>query len=475
VTTSADLVTLLAETADNPTAHAELVQGARLYPWQREITDEVARRLHLGERRIRILVRASHSAGKSYLAACLLLWFMSTRPSSRGMTLAPKWQQILDVIWPEVRRLYDASLLGRMSFGRCLTDRVEFGPTWFATGAASDKPETLEGQHSLVGAIRIVDEAKAVEDSTFTSTDGLLASAESFDLWISTAGTTQGKFYRRDVVDGDDVIRRKLTVDDLIREGVPGATEWKLERLKDWGENSVEFRSRAMAEYVSDAEDALYPASWIERATSAGFTVDGRPVAGLDVAGSVAGDASALAIVAGPDGQGRFQVKSVAAWHERETALTRGKALHLARDAGARVLAVDVVGLGQGVADAMRDEKGIGISSFRASASPKTPDRFTNRKAEIAWELRSLLEAKLIAIPKHDGLRRELLAMKYQVTPQGKIRIVDPSDSPDLVDSVLIALASASQIEPFAEFIPFEKPQRSEFYTPQRWHPRRMF
>jgi len=390
------------------------------------------------------------------------------------MTLAPKWQQILDVIWPEVRRLYDASLLGRMSFGRCLTDRVEFGPTWFATGAASDKPETLEGQHSLVGAIRIVDEAKAVEDSTFTSTDGLLASAESFDLWISTAGTTQGKFYRRDVVDGDDVIRRKLTVDDLIREGVPGATEWKLERLKDWGENSVEFRSRAMAEYVSDAEDALYPASWIERAMDAGFRINAAPVCGVDPAGSVAGDATAVALVAGPDDVGRFEVRSVTGWRVADTQVSKGKILLLAREAGARRIACDAIGLGKGLSDSLaQDFKSV--LEFRASSAAKGTDRFVNRKGEVSWTLRGLLEAGKLALPKDDALRREMLGVRYQITPAGKVKVIDPPDSPDRLDAVLVALASATQIEQFATFIPFEKPQRSEFYTPQRWHPRRMF
>lgn len=441
MTVARDLVALLAETADNPTAHAELVQGIRLYPWQREITDEVARRLQRGERRIRVLVRASHNAGKSFLSACLLLWFMSTRPSSRGLVLGPKWQVLTDVLFGEIRKLHAASLLGRMSFGRCTVDRITFDEaTWFATAAASDQPATLEGQHSLVGAIRIIDEGRAVADEVYTATEGILASRESFDLWISTAGVTAGRFYRRDVVDQDDVIRRIITINDCIREGVPGAIEWREERLRDWGEGSIEYRSRALAEYVSDAEDALYRTEWIERAMGAGFTVGGAPVCGLDPAGSVSGDATAFCVLSGPDEAGRFEVRSVTSWHVADTQESKGRALLLLRDAGASSLTVDVIGLGKGLKDSLAQDF-RSCSEFRSSDRAEEPDRFQNCKAEVSWRLRGLLEGGKIALPKHDGLRRELLVMKYAITPQGRIRVQDPSDSPDLVDALLIALA----------------------------------
>jgi phage terminase large subunit len=438
-----DLVALLAETADDPGAHARLVLGVELYAWQQDVCSDVAARLARGERLIKILVRAAHGSGKSYLAACLLLWFMSTRPGSRGITTAAKWAQVLDVLWPEVRALYDKSLLGRLSFGRCLTDRIEFSPVWFATGASSDMPQTLEGQHSLVGACRFIDEAKSVPDSTYTSTDGLLASAEVLDVWTSTAGTTQGKFYRRDVIDTDDVIRRRIDIDQCIREGIIGAEAWKAERLKDWGANSIEFRSRAMCDYVSDAEDVVYPSAWIERAMSPGFNVSGVPVGGLDPAGSTAGDASALALVAGPDTDGRFECRSVTSWHAPDTQESKGRALLILRDAGAVTLACDVIGLGKGLSDSLRQDF-PGVVEFRASDRAVQADRFANAKAEQSWQLRSLLETGKIALPKNEALRREMLAERYQVTPAGKIKVIDGADSPDHLDALLIALSIAA-------------------------------
>jgi phage terminase large subunit len=412
---SADLVRLLAETHDDPRAFAE--------------------------RHPRVLIRSCHGAGKTALAAALSLWFTATRPHSRGLTTGPTWGAVEGVFWVELARLYGGSLLARACTGRLLTTELSFAPGWDLVGLSTDHPVNLEGRHSPTAAVRIVDEAKAVDPAVFESTEALLDAPETLDVWISTPSIPSGPFFSRDTNGGAGIIRAVVTIDDLIAEGLEGKAEWKAARLEEWGQNSPEFESRCMARYVSDAEGALFPFAWITRAESAGFEVNLTPTAGLDVAGSIAGDASALALVSGPDGQGRFQVRSVTSWHERESAATQGRALHLAREAGCKVLAVDTVGVGFGVHGAMKAEKGIGIASFKASAASRQPDRFVNTKAEIAWQLRTLLEAGKVALVKHDALRRELLAMRYQITAQGKIKTVDPSDSPDLVDAVLIALA----------------------------------
>jgi hypothetical protein len=458
------LVQLLAEVADDPGEFARIVLGVTLYPWQKDITDDIARRLARGERRIKVLVRAAHNSGKSFLSAVLLLWFMSTRAGSRGLVLGPKWQVLTDVLFGEIRALHAKSLLGRMNFGRCTVDRITFDEaTWFATAAASDQPATLEGQHSLVGAIRIVDEGRAVDDAVYTATEGVLASRESVDLWISTAGVTLGRFYRRDVIDTDDVIRRKITIDQCVLEGIPGAEAWRSDRLRDWGEGSIEYRSRALSEYVADGEDQLYPTSWIEHAQDAGFSVEGAPVGGLDPAGSTAGDATAFCLLAGPDADGRFEVRSVTSWRVADTQVTKGRVLLLLRDAHASSLAVDVIGLGQGLKDSLALDF-TGTSGFRSSDRADDPTRFQNRKAEVSWELRCLLEAGKIALPRNDALRREMLMTKYVVTPKGAIRVVDPPDSPDNLDALLIALSAQRKDVEFRMF--FEPNARLVYAEP---------
>lgn len=449
---SRDLTALLAECENDPELYFRLVLRVQPRAWQRRLLCEIRDRLAAGERHLRILGRTCHGSGKTFTAAGLSLWFVTTHLNTRGLTLATSWAGVSDLLWVEIAKLYRGSLLAQAGMGRLLDTSFTLGDGWDLTGMSSNEAVNLEGRHGE-SALRVIDEAKSARPDIIESTEGLLDAPVTCDIWISTPSIPSGPFFNRDTNGGPDVIRAIVDIDDLIAEGLPGKAEWKAARALEWGVNSPEYESRCMARYVSDAEGALFPFSWVSRAESAGFTVDGTPTAGLDVAGSVAGDASALAIVAGPDGQGRYEVVGVTSWHTRESVETQGKALHLAREAGCKVLAVDTVGMGYGVHGAMKAEKGIGIASFKASAASRQPDRFTNTKAEVAWQLRTLLEAGKVVLPKDDALRRELLSMRYQVTAQGKIKTIDPSDSPDLVDAVLIALASATRGEPHFEVV----------------------
>jgi phage terminase large subunit len=443
---SADLVALLANLHDDPEGFFRLILHVEPRAWQAKVLREIGDRLRRGEKHVRFVGRTCHGSGKTFLAAGLGLFWTSTRPGSRGLTLATSWAGVSDLLWIEVSKLYRGSLLAAAGVGRLLDTSLTFGDGWDLVGMSSNEAVNLEGRHGAA-ALRIIDEAKSARPDIIESTEGLLDAVETMDLWISVPSIPSGPFFSRDTNGGPDVIRAVVTIDDLIAEGLPGKAEWKAARALEWGVNSPEFESRCMARYVSDAEGALFPYAWVARAESAGFTVDGTPTAGLDVAGSVAGDASALAIVAGPDEQGRYEVVGVVSWHTRESVETQGRALHLAREAGCKVLAVDTVGMGYGVHGGMKAEKGIGIASFKASAASTEPDRFVNMKAQVGWQLRTLLEAGKVALPKDPALQREMLAERYQITPVGKIKIIDPSDSPDHLDAVLIALASASRVD----------------------------
>jgi hypothetical protein len=389
-----------------------------------------------------VLCRTCHGAGKTTVAGGLALWWYSTREHSRTITIAPTWAVVEGVLWVEIGKLYAGSLLARARAGRLLNTSLEMAPGWDLEGVASDRPTNLEGRHSTIAAGRIVDEAKAVDPLTIESTEGLLDAPETLDVWISTPSIPDGPFFSRDVK-GEDVIRAVVTVDDLIAEGIPGKAEWKKRRLEEWGEQSPEFQSRAMARYISDAEGSLFPFVWIDRAVAQTFDVPLAPVAGLDVAGSVAGDETVLALVAGPDEEKRYRVRSTTGWHERDTQASRGRALAICREARARVLRVDVIGLGKGLSDSLAQD--FNVEEFRASDRAEDATRFANAKAEKAWFLRSLLEAGRIRLPNSPVLRAQMLGMRYKIDPAGRIRIIDPSDSPDHVDAVLIALSGAEE------------------------------
>jgi phage terminase large subunit len=438
------LFEILLAVHNDPALFFQAVLNAELRTWQLGVCNKIKAKLENGETYIEVLARTAHGAGKGFLCGGLVLWLMATRPYSRALTLAPTWDGVENLLWPEIAALYRGSLLRPLGFGRMLTTKFDVEDKWYAIGASSDKPENLEGHHSSIAAMRIVDEAKAVEDATFDATDGMLDAPENFDIWISTPSIQAGKFFEKDTSRDESIIRAVVTVDDLIADGVTEKIGWKEKRLRDWGLDSPEYQSRALARYIDNAEGALFPVSWIERAMKQDWEARGNVVAGMDVAGSDDGDANAVALCRGPDPQTeRYQVLSVDTWRERDTMISKGRALALARPFKARI-AVDVIGLGKGVADALGQES-YPRAEYRSTDKSRIPEDFTNRKAEDAWTLRKRLEDGTIRLPNSQALKAQLGAMKYEVMASGKKRVIDPKDSPDLADAVIIAVASSGR------------------------------
>jgi len=458
------LVSLMADTRDDPAGFAEIVlrtpewtdtfgRSRRLRKWQADLLEEIRVRLARGERQLVVTVRSCHGAGKTFIGGVLVPWWLFTRPDSRVLTTAPTWAGVEGLIWPEIKRLHQGSLLPSLGLGRCLTSRMDVSDAWYAIGASSDRPENLEGHHSPTAAMRLVDEAKAVPPEVFDSTEGLLDAPESLDLWISTPSIRSGRFFEREARGGEDVIRSVVTVDDLIADGIPGKAEWKARRLAEWGEASAEYQSRAMACYVDQAEGALFPFGWIERAMLADFGVLGAPVAGFDVAGSRDGDESVVALAYGPDEGGRRSVTIGGRWKEADTQVSKGRVLAIAREAGATRVRVDCIGLGKGVHDSLATD--FPTDEYRASAKPVDGTRFVNRKAEDLWRVRELLEKGLLKLPQSQDLKSQMLGMRYRILATGKLQAMDPPDSPDLVDALTIALAgpASGKSSGFLEYI----------------------
>lgn len=427
---------------DDPEVFVEEILGVRLRGWQRSFYRQIRSQLVSGNRHVQALARTCHGAGKTMCTAGLALWWMTTRPESRGLTTAPTWAGVENLLWPEIARLYNGSrLLRAAKFGRLLTTRFEVSPAWYMVGAASDKPENLEGHHSPTAAARFVDEAKAVDSSVFEATLGMLDAPETLDVWISTPSIESGAFWERDTKGGTNVVRAVVTMDDLVEDGIPGKAQWRENARKAWGEASDTYRSRAMAEYIQNAEGALFPANWVEAAMNQTFELHGAPVIGFDVAGSSDGDESVLAAAQGPDYDLRYSVRLIDCWREQDTMLSKGRALAAALREKARDLKVDTIGLGKGVHDALRMAFPR-TSPYRATDTAADRSRFINRKAEDAWFLRELLESGRIRIQRDSLLKAQLTSMKYQIDRVGRTRIVDPEDSPDRVDALLIALAA---------------------------------
>jgi hypothetical protein len=468
---------LIKRSHGSPKIFIEKILRAKLRRWQLRACVELSRRILAGDRHLKVHIRSCHGSGKTWFAAALLLWWMCTRPDSRGLTTAPSWAGVENLLWPEIAKLYGQSLLRMLGFGRITQTELYLDEqTWFAVGASSDKPEKLEGHHSPTAVIRVIDEAKAVEPEVYTSTKGMLAAPRSLDLWISTPTLEAGDFYNRDINGGPDVYRVVVEIEELItdlsldEETRQGFENYKAEAARDWGVDSPEYQSRVLARYISNVEGQLYPTGWVERAFELGVALSRVPPlagqnpfevleqrAALDVAGSVDGDQNVCVAAElrnyGPALGRIWCLVSAAGWHERDTMRTKGRLLATMLDRGTYAATVDTVGLGKGVFDqAVLDFPAAKFVEYRSGDKPTEVDqnkaRFVNRKAEDSWNLRTeLLEKQRLAVmpgavDKPEIFRAQFRAVKYEILQTGKRRVVDPADSPDYVDATLMCLAA---------------------------------
>jgi hypothetical protein len=116
-------------------------------------------------------------------------------------------------------------------------------------------------------------------------------------------------------------------------------------------------------------------------------------------------------------------------WSYCDTMTTTGRVAAILRTRGGRAV-VDVIGLGAGVVDRLR-ELGLRVEPFNSSEGSEATDRsgelhFLNRRAAAWWSLRESLEPSFspaIGLPPDDELIGDLTAPRWRINSSGKIQI----------------------------------------------------
>lgn len=436
--------------------------GSELTGYQGEILGALA-----GEHRV--AVRSLHGAGKTATAALAVLWFAITRDAAgenwKAVTTAGGWRQLERYLWPEIHlwaRRIRWDVVRRPQFGARtellgVTLKLTHGQ---AFAAASDDPALLEGAHAS-SLLLILDESKSISAEVFDAVEGAMSgTGEAFAMAASTPGAPVGRFY--------EIHQRKpgltdwqtfhVTLDDAIDAGQV-SEGWAAQRAAQWGTTSAVYLNRVLGEFASSDEDGVIPLSWVEAAierhrewTDAGSPeTDGRTVVGVDVARSGA-DQTVLAVRRG----------SVLEYLERHRVPDVMAVTGLVARMHARspLAVVDVIGIGAGVVDRLR-EQSFSVIAFNASERATGRDKsgeleFLNRRSQGWWHLRELLDpayGATIALPDDDELIGDLCAPKYAYNSSGKVQIEAKDEirkrlgrSPDAGDAVVMAFSVAGGV-----------------------------
>lgn len=476
----------------------------------------------------RYAVRGPRGMGKSCMAAWLILYaalyWESLGIDWKIVTTAAVYRQLKNYLWREVRKWaarlkWDA--IGLPKWGpQQLQQMAIVLANGDATAAAAANNDHIEGAHATA-VLFLIDEAKAVPDSTFDSIEGTFMNADrspharQMIFAISTPGGKSGRFadIHHDADGLEDWAHVHVTLAEAVAEGQISQRVAD-QRKRQWGERSALYQNQILGEFSTDDDDGIIPLSWLEAAVVRWEQLvdDGVIVERTNPNGRHGGRAKLWAVDApvgqlgvdvgdeGPDEtiiapRWANVIGELHAFGKGDPLDTANRALAVARGWGDEAmpptLIVDSIGVGSGVVAALRREKQDVVAFNAGSAATyrkggkdvrfrdaSGTQEFGNRRAHAWWHLRELLDPQNeedIALPPGRELLADLSIPRYDTGQGGRIFLEAKEDirkrlsrSTDRGDAVVEAFypAFAAQREAPVAPLPLPFAQASHWGNP---------
>lgn len=449
----ADVERSMRAMAGDPNIFIEHILGSKLWDVQRAITRSVWMNK-------RTAVKSCHASGKSYTSAQIVLAYLLLKPGARVVTTAPTFRQVVKLLWVEIRKAYKRATIPLG--GRLLTNQLILDDGWEAMGYTSDDPDAFQGVHSDTGCVlAVLDEAAGIDIAIWEAIEGILTGDDSRLLTIGNPTDPSGAFAREfkapgtkrftiSAYDTPNLKAGKIVIPGLIDPG------WVADKRTRWGINSPAYQARVLGEFPDVSEKNVFQLRWLERAQKRQDLVIppfARKRLGVDVARE-GSDTTVMYIAHGP------LLYKVLELRGRSTMETVGHIARLHRLHDFSTIRVDVIGVGGGVVDRCA-ELGLPVKGVNVGVTGKflrDPQRFSNRKAELHYELRDDLEHGKVQLNdggtdedgRPTGLDDDFLhqasAIEQEFKSEGKVLIESKKDfktrigiSPDHLDAALLA------------------------------------
>jgi hypothetical protein len=499
--------------------NSNLIEGVAEWFAPREpSTDRIKREFRVGltedqkaiinsiERHRHTAVPSAHDVGKSFIAAVASCDWIESHEIGEAfvVTTAPTAAQVNAVLWREIEKLHrKAGLIGSINVGRIPEWKI--GKELVAYGRKpSDYDETgFQGIHATYILI-IIDEAAGIPDQLWTAIEALATNENARILAIGNPDDAQSEFKRicmptsgwnvlhldgllspnfneREVKAASNLSTTGDLYQFMLDNKIPFSTErvtfemsqallsplWVAERMKGWNvvkdsdgswSTSMLWEARVRGRFPSSSTEGVIPYSWIEAAiarweewSAQGLPVEkvpGTRVYGVDVARFGTDETC----TSERQGAVVLNIERVARQDTQTTALR--VAARLKQHPGSRAV-VDVIGVGGGVVDRLR-EKEMDVIAFNSAAKTDMMDHsgefsFSNTRSAAWWNLRELLDpsnpATVLALPRDEYLIADLTAPTWRVASGAKITVEPKEDtkkrlkrSPDTADALLMSL-----------------------------------
>lgn len=447
---------------NDPVLWAKEVLGKHMWSKQRDIARSVVDHSHTA-------VVSCNGAGKSGLAGMLAVWWVATHDAHDVAVIcsAPTYIQIARVLFTEIKANFDLAKSNGVNLPGQINQSQEwkledgFVVAWGRRPADKDLVSSFQGIHRRYVMV-ILDEAGGIPEDLFTATEAVTNTEGARVLAIGNPdnrGTSFHKIWLKDPtwnklkISAYDTPNFTEERNEVPKELLPLLIQpsWVEKQKISWGEDSARFRSKVLAEFPDEADNAFFSQSNIDRAvdTEIEDDMEQRAVLGVDVA-RFGEDDSVVYINRG----GR--VRLLETWSKATAIETANRIHRLAVEHAVSEVRIDAAGLGGPVVDLVvnnADSRYIVISMLGGAASPDKM-RWLNARSANYDHLKELMSSGQVDLDPEDvRLVEEMLMIQYKFTQKGAIQIESKDEmrsrgvkSPDFLDAVVYATADLSAI-----------------------------
>lgn len=386
-------------------------------------------------------VCSGHGIGKTALIAWIILWFMCTRDHPEIIVTAGKREQLSGKTWRELAKWHKLCIVEHwFLWSQTKLEHALFPETWFAHAIAWSKnaPENFAGTHEE-HVLVIFDEASAIDDSIWESTDGAMTTPGA--MWVAFGNPTKttgrfaqcfGKFKHRWFNMAVDSRTAKMANRKLL-------DTW----VEDHGEDSdfVRVRVRGLFPRAGSLQFiGLEEVAAAQRRRPIGFEVFGR-VLSVDVARH--GDDQT--VICKRQGQKCWPLQRMRITDLMQVAARVAEAID---EFEPDSVFIDATGMGWGVVDRLHQLNYDMVVGIQTGERADDPDRFKNIRAEVWYRVREWIRSGG-CLPEDRELETELTEPEYCFDDKQRWVLESKQDmkkrdlaSPDGADSLALSFAA---------------------------------
>src|SRR5690625_2050821 len=447
---------------DDPVLWAKEYLGVTLWSKQREIAYSVRDNKSTA-------VKASHSVGKSFLAAILIAWWIDVHPIGEAFffTTAPSSNQVSVVLGRELRKLlslskkrFEDGLIDHPLPGHFVSPNEWKLDNGTVLGMGRKPPDhttddAVQGIHERY-VLAVGDEANGLTREMIDALGNITTNDFSRRLIIgnpTNPASHFGHIYKQELenwvrftinaFDSPNFTDEKHEMPKDALEKLVGPS-WVEERRIEWGGNDPRWKSRVLGECGYDRGDTFITDTEVVHGmdTEIVLSEGSRPVLGVDV--SRYGEDKST-IYSCRDGQLRY----VDSWSKASTIESANRVHRAALETGAVEVRVDGIGLGGGVIDQILTLCGDLYTVVDMNSSHASPDPKQWHNARAFWWSNfkdKLFQGQIDLDPQDDNLLDELIVPRYEYANTGGLLIESKKDmkkrgvgSPDYADAAIYA------------------------------------